>query len=293
MGTVLWHFGTHKTGTTTFQSWLRANEDHADVNFCLSGHHKNPHEELSLLKENPDWFLYSIQSAESEGKILVISLEETVHLMNDSPSSFLNVVGRFNAAGHMVRVMGLLRRQGKMKESVYAQVAKQWLVGSIWEDTHYPLNYASWLLPLAKPLEEGGNKFDVRAFREGEDSLSTLVEMAQLRGGDTKGFPRANERLSRQKTLLLAEVAHREQKQRLFHHFEPRSSNVDYLPIMNPEERRLLRERFQDSNAKLSEILAEEDLKYLLDESSETEDWRPPDPLDSRDLLEAVRILGN
>lgn len=292
MESVIWHFGTHKTGSTSFQRWLGDNQSHPESNFYLSTYHGQPHKELANLLNNPASFLEPLRKDVSGRDKLVISLEQTTHELARSLARVLSVIEHFNSVGLRVRMIGLLRRQDAMKESVYAEIVKNGFVGSIWEDHHYPLAYASWLLPLADAIRAGDNQLDIGVYREGEDSLRHLVDMAKLRGGNVDSFPRSNVSPSRQKTLLLSAIADREQKRRVLGSFNPRFSNLDNLPVMSPGERRMIQRSFKESNNKLRPLLSDQDLAYLLDESAQDEDWFPARALSPEDLLEAIRIMG-
>jgi hypothetical protein len=127
------HIGLHKTGTTSLQAFFATNDrilKQLSIGYPQTGRKKNAHH----------WLAWSLRSVDSLSCLLpalheecsglehaLVSCEEFSHTFLDA--AVLEQFCRLARERFHVRVIIYLRRQDQLKESVYAQVVRDWYRG--------------------------------------------------------------------------------------------------------------------------------------------------------------------
>ena len=138
MTTLDLHIGLHKTGTTSLQSFFAANDailKRSSIVYPRTARVKKAHHLLpqSLRSvEDLSRLLAALHRSVPASSTPSSSSEELSHAFLDP--AVLEQFCRVAREHFHVRVIIYLRRQDKLKESIYAQVAREWFCGSILDE---------------------------------------------------------------------------------------------------------------------------------------------------------------
>ena len=145
MTTLDLHIGLHKTGTTSLQSFFAANDGilkQFSIVYPRTGRKKNKHNWLSWSLRSVDdlrRLLAALHEECSGSEHALVSCEEFSHAFLDA--AVLEQFCRLARERFHIRVIIYLRRQDQLKESVYAEVVRDWFCGSILDENHYEYDH--------------------------------------------------------------------------------------------------------------------------------------------------------
>ena len=138
-------YRTGKTGTTSLQSFFAANDailKQSSIVYPRTGRKKDKH----------NWLARSLRSVDDLSRLLaelheecsgfehaLVSCEEFSHAFLDA--AVLEQFCRLARERFHIRIIIYLRRQDQLKESVYAQVVREWFCGSILDENHYEYDH--------------------------------------------------------------------------------------------------------------------------------------------------------
>ena len=301
------HVGLHKTGTSFLQRLLHENRELlagaglglAPLQDPASGSH---HPLLAAIEaEGPEAVFDRVAGA--PGARVLISAEELSQEMNDRPG-YLAALHAAAARHFEPRLVIFLRRQDFLKESVYAQVVKDWFEGTIHEDTHYDYDHAARLARLEAVF--GANRVHVALYRDQgpNDIVGDLLAATDTRIDRARlhPIPPQNVSMHRRKLLFLAgfpKPASAREDQPKAHYpvrfvtrLLSRSTAIaddGGRFLLSPAERQALVARHLDGNRRLVARHGIADAGSFVDLPDPDPSWTPPAPITGRELAAVWR----
>ena len=210
-------------------------------------------------------------------KHALISSEELSHAFLDP--AVLEQFCRLARDHFHVRVIIYLRRQDKLKESIYAQVAREWFCGSILDENHYEYDHLKRLNLLRTQIPK--HDLIVQRYLSGtavEQDFLAIYAVALGNGFTLK--PRKNVSWNRRITAILGRLDKREVRYpgRFLRHLACQDICADdgIRYLMSPQQRRTFLEQYERTNREVAEQYFPE-LKGELFERADNEDtnWVP------------------
>ena len=140
------HIGPHKTGTTSLQSFFAANDailKQSSIVYPRTGAGKKDKHNL----------LRSVAEISRRSQSLACGIARRMFRFRACPRQLRRIFLRFprcrgprtvlppHRERFHVRVIIYLRRQDQLKESIYAQVVREWFCGSILDENHYEYDH--------------------------------------------------------------------------------------------------------------------------------------------------------
>ena len=145
MTTLDLHIGPAKTGTTSLQSFFAANDTilkQFSIVYPRTGRKKDKHNWLARSLRSVDdlkRLLAELHEECSDFEHALVSCEEFSYAFLDA--AVLEQFCRLARERFHIRIIIYLRRQDQLKESVYAQVVREWYCGSILDENHYEYDH--------------------------------------------------------------------------------------------------------------------------------------------------------
>jgi hypothetical protein len=203
------HCGLHKTGTTTIQHALQRDRGALAAQGVF---YPDPKEGVSHNSFFRPERAHELQ--EALGAFLQTGLEHLLLSAEDLATHFLyprraGAIRNTFAKLFDIEIVIYLRRQDRLKESVFSEIVKRGSTGSIEQDTHYALDFLARLDVLADTF--GRDALRVRLYREEPMSEGWLIDdFCTAAGLDRSALSvdgaRHNTAFHRRKTLLLSEM---------------------------------------------------------------------------------------
>lgn len=292
------HCGLHKTGTTTIQQVLHRNRDALARQGVFYPYPPEGAGHNSFFRpERAHELQHALEAFLDSGRPrLLLSAEDlSTHFLTPARAASIRDVF---AKMFDIEIVLYLRRQDRLKESVFSEIVKRGFTGTIEQDSHYALDFLARLDTLADTF--GRTALRVRLYREeppcpgwlvGDFCAAAELDAAALEGDAT----RHNRGFHRRKTLLLSEMpvgagpAGREFIRFLAGSTVPRDDGIRFLGA--PDYHRAVLEAHRRGN----EIVAERyDLPAPLpcfDWSAEHAAWRPPAPIEDDERAAVLRAF--
>jgi len=282
------HAGLHKTGTTTLQRALHASRDTLAAQGVF---YPDPPEGTAHNRFFRPELAHELGHAlaafyRSECARLLLSAEDLAShfLRPDRAEAIRSTFAR----AFEIDVVIYLRRQDRLKESVYAEIVKRGFTGPIEADDHYELDFLRRLDALAATF--GAEALRVRTFREDRADPGWLVRdfctaAALDPGAVCVPAQRHNAALHRRKTLLLSEMPvgrgliGREFVRHLAAAPAPEDDGMRFLA--SPETHRALLEAQAANNATVATRYGLPEPLPEFEITAELAAWRPPAPIRS------------
>ena len=192
------------------------------------------------------------------------------------------------AAAHFaaLRVVIFLRRQDFLKESIYAQVVKNWYAGRILEERHYDYDHDARLRRLEAVLGQAAIVPLLYRDEAPGDPAAALLGAMGLGAVELTPVSRQNESLHRRKLMFLSRVpkpdpALQDLAQFMTRVVERNDTIADDGGrfLMSPRERHDLVARFQDGNRAIVARYRIPDPGSFVELPDPAADWTPPQPL--------------
>jgi|GEM_PF-4623267 len=305
MSQLTLHCGLHKTGTTYIQRTMLANEllllDNGVVYPDYMRLSDGSHHRISFELQNPDWSTGLSRYLDSvHDRDILISAEDFTRSFWHHPDTLSRVTEICNQTGRSLVILYYLRRQDELKESVFSQIAKDWYVGSIYDDNHYPLDFDILLQKIEKRLPSNA-RIIVRPYEPAlwhdEDIIADFLNTIGL-GNICSEFERvASQNVSapRRVSLFLATIKKSilphagTSVNRLIASGVIADDGVRY--VMPPEQRNAILTQYADSNRRLVDRYPGCGLESHLLEAEARGDWFEPEPLTETERKDAIEVL--
>lgn len=297
------HIGLHKTGSSYLQSMCVKNEavlKQASVIYPNTGRIGDAHYLISQTTESGIGLKEQLESLYTECSgfdHVLVSSEDLSHCFLDRQK--LDHFCRLARELFHIRVIVYLRRQDELKESVYAQVVKDWYRGTIHDENHYEYDHLKRLSILRSQVEKGDllvRRYRKREARDGiaDDFFSIYGLTASPR---LEPVEPENTSLDRPTTALLSKV----DKEALVDQYAfaryVASSGVckddGRRYFMSFEDRTEFLARYADSNRTVAEQFFPELHGELFDSPAEDPSWFPAAGPSEDDYLSLVTKLWN
>ena len=145
MTTLDLHIGPAKTGTTSLQAFFASNDTilkQFSIVYPQTGRKKDKHNWLAQSLKSVDdlsRLLVALQEECSGFEHALVSCEEFSYAFLDA--AVLEQFCQLARKRFRIRIIIYLRRQDQLKESVYAQVVREWYCGSILDENHYEYDH--------------------------------------------------------------------------------------------------------------------------------------------------------
>jgi hypothetical protein len=299
------HIGLHKTGTSYLQSFFCANEDAlAKRGICYpkTGRVDDGHYALSANIGSEDSLNGLFQSMAEETELygsVLISSEDLSGLFLDvrKLALFVKIAGRYFSP----RMVIYLRRQDELKESIYAQIVRDWFQGDMDDETHYIYDHFERLSRIWKIVPKADiviRAYDTTLWPSNRLELDFLSIFDIRDSVDFAMVPSKNITQNRRITVFLSRLDKSSltrnglflqylQKEELI-----RDDKVKYL--WSPERRRTFLARYESSNLQLCR---EADLpgggQFLLSAPDHDESWEPAEPISDAEMMALLTSLWN
>ena len=290
------HCGLHKTGTTTLQHVLHRNR----AALARQGvFYPDPSDGVAHNRFFRPDLAHEVQPAleaflDSGCERLLLSAEDlSTHFLSAArAASIRDIFARM----FDIEILLYLRRQDRLKESVFSEIVKRRFVGTIAQDTHYELDFLARLETLAGVF--GATALRVRLYREGPAPADWLIgdfcSAAELDASrlETDGPPR-NAGFHRRKTLLLSQMPvgqappGREFIRFLASSEVPEDDGIRFLG--SPHEHRAVLEAHRRSNETVAARYGLPEPIPAFERTAEHDAWRPPEPITDAERAAVLR----
>lgn len=203
------HIGLHKTGTSYLQKLFLENRELLSESGLGLAPYMHPqsgtHHPIIAEIERQGAEAVFDAVAQTRGERVLVSAEELCVVMEDKAAARAI---RDAAARHFnPKLVIFLRRQDHLKESVYAQIVKNWFVGGILEDEHYGYDHDARLRALEEVF--GRENIVVRIYEAHRKDLAGAFFEAidtPLDRSRVKDVTPQNVSMNRRKLLFMSQV---------------------------------------------------------------------------------------
>jgi hypothetical protein len=277
------HCGLHKTGTTALQKVLHRNRGALAARGVF---YPSPPEGVGHNRFFRPALAHELQHAleaffVSGTERLLLSAEDLSHHLLDPART--RAIREIFARLFDIEIIVYLRRQDRLKESVYAEIAKRRFTGPIAADTHYMLDFRERLARLEAAF--GRDALTVRLYPEDAPCPTILLsDFCAATGLDPAAMEtdgtRHNAAFHRRKTLLLSEMpvgggpSGREFIRFLGSSAVPDDDGIRFLGA--PDTHRAILETYRAGNDAVAARYRMPDPIPTFEMTEEHAAWRPP-----------------